>query len=48
MTPKADLIKAFDGLTDTQLRRLAIHAKRRTPVCCGDRSSLFTDGEGGA
>ena len=41
------LRKAFARLTDKQRERLAYHARRGTPICCGIFADQYFDGEGG-
>lgn len=41
------LVKAFRSLTPTQLKRLKRHEEKKTPICCGETSYIYTDGKGG-
>lgn len=43
----AVLVTAFARLSAPQRGRLAYHADNGTPILCGDKASMFTDGEGG-
>ena len=45
---KKILRTAFMALTPKQRERLREHARRRTPICCGEDYALFADGKGGA
>ena len=50
MTPRSSLtilVKAFRALPRADLKRLRWHLERKTPICCGSRYHLYTDGEGG-
>ena len=41
MTNKEILVKAFKALDITDLRRLKKHLENKTPIFCGDGSSMF-------
>ena len=47
MKPNPALTKAFLALSDKKLGNLAWHVKNKTPICCGETASLYTDGGGG-
>ena len=44
----AELLRMFrNALTQPQRRRLAVHAKKDTPILCRKNASLYADGNGG-
>ena len=44
----ATLTDCFLALPDENLRNLAYHLRRGTPILCGKKYSFFADGNGGA